>query len=82
MVNTYKHFRRYILYPSNKKIFIADGFLNIIIDESNIKFSPILAIKNMLYVFKPCTNLVSVNKLSQNLNYKVTFLLSHYDIQD
>lgn len=51
-------------------------------DKHNIKSSLTLVLENMVHVPKLYTNHVSVNKSSQNLNYKVIFVTSNYDFQD
>ena len=43
---------------------------------------PSLNLQNVLYVPKLSTNLISIHKLTKDLNYVVTFFNSHYVFQD
>lgn len=75
MTNISKFFNIYVSCPSNKKIVTTDGSLNNIAHNGNIELSSTLILEKMLYVPMLSINLVSVNKLSQDLNCKVTFYL-------
>ena len=59
--------------PINKKIAIVDGTLVIVAGRGDIVISQNLILKNGLYVSKLSTNLVSIHKLTKNLNCMVTF---------
>lgn len=78
MINTSKYFHTYVLYLNNKKIVNASDSLNNITGKSNI----MIILKNMLDVLKLCTNIVSINKLLQELNFKIAFNSFHCDLQD
>lgn len=82
MTNTSKYFYIYVPCLSNKKIIIADDSINIIAGKADVKFRPTLILKNVLHVPKLCINLVSVNKLSQDLNCKIIFKSFYCDFDD
>lgn len=77
MTNSSKYSHTYTPCSSSKKIVTADGSLSIVPGEGNIKINPNLILENVLHVLKLFTNLISIVKLSKDLNCKVTFFPSH-----
>ena len=68
--------------PINKKIAIVDGMLVIVAGRGDIVISQNLILKNGLHVSKLSTNLVSIHKLTKNLNCMVTFSSTLCKFQD
>ena len=50
-----------------------DGSLTIVIGVGDIQNSPTLTLRNVFHVLKLFTNLVSIQKLTQDLGCNVTF---------
>ena len=66
----------------NKKIRIADGSFSAIAGTGTIRLSPTLVLYNVLHVPKLSCNLISISKLSQDLNCCVKFSPSHCVFQE
>lgn len=82
MINTSKYFCTYISGPNNKNIITANGSINTIADKGDIKLNPTSILKNVLHVFKLCTNIVSISKLLQDLSYTIITNSSYCDFQN
>lgn len=76
MNNNSEYFHTYTPCPNNKKIVIVDSSLNTIICKGDIEFTFTLILKSILHVLKLCTNLVSINKFSQDLNYLILLIVT------
>ena len=70
------HFETFSLCPSNRKIVVADGTTTTVVGIGDIKVTPNLFIKNVLHVIHISTNLVSIQKLTQDLTRCVIFYVS------
>ena len=77
MTNSSFKFSNYNPCPSNKKIATADGSLTTVADQGEIKIQPFLVLKNVLHVPKLFTNLVSIHKLTQDMNCSVIYYSTH-----
>ena len=82
MTNTSNVFFTYSPCPSNRKIATADGSLTTVAGVGNVQISPLVTLKNVLHVPKLSTNLISVQKLTQDLSCNVIFHNNHCVFQD
>ena len=73
MVHSSHQFKNYNLCPTSRKIVIADGSLIIVTSVGDVQISPTLTLRNVLYVPKLSTNLVSIQKITQDLGCIMTF---------
>lgn len=71
MTNSAQFFSAYVICPNNRRIVIADGSIIIVAKVRTIKLSPHFTLIYVLHVPKLYTKLISIIKLSQDLNYKV-----------
>ena len=77
------HFITYSPCPSNKKIVVvADGSITIVVDVGHSQLSPSLLLKYVLHVSKLSTSLLSIHKLTRDMNCNVLFYPSHCAFQD
>lgn len=65
----------------SKKISTTDGTLITIVDQGDVLNSKFV-LKNVLHLPKLSVNLVSVHKLTKDLNYIVSFSSTHCEFQD
>lgn len=68
-----KYFHTYVACPSRRKIITAYRSWNIIAEKDNIKISSHLVFEDVLHVPEINTNIMSVIRLSNDLNCKTTF---------
>ena len=82
MTHSSHKFNNYNPCPSSRKITTANGSLTIIASVGDVQISPTLTLRYVFHVSKLSTNLVSIQKLTQNLDYNVIFYPIHYVFQD
>ena len=82
MTHSSHQFNNHNSYPNNRKIATADGSLTIVASVGGVQISPTLTIRNVFHVPKLSTNLVSMQKLTQDLGCNVTVYPTHYVFQD
>lgn len=82
VTDTSKFFNTNVPCPNNRKIIIADDSLTTVAGVGNIKINLQFTLIYVLHVPKLCKNLISITKLSQNLNCKVIFSISHSEFHD
>nr|KYP61346.1 hypothetical protein KK1_015833 [Cajanus cajan] len=73
MTPSSKFFSTYFPCPSNKKIATADGTLITVAGIGNIHINSFIILKNVLHVPKLYTNLISVQKLTNDISCNVVF---------
>ena len=78
MTHSSHQFNKYNPCPSNRKIAKVDSSLTIVIGVGDVQICPTLTLRNELHVPKLSANLVSIQKLTQNLGCNVTFYPTHY----
>ena len=71
MTHNPNHFETYSLCPSNRKIVVADRTITTVVGIGDIHVSLNLVIKNVLRVLHISTNLLSKQKLTQDLTLRV-----------
>ena len=76
------HFISYQPSSNEHHITITDGSHTSVTCYGKIKLNPSLNLQNVLYVPKLSTNLISIHKLTKDLNCVVTFFHSHCVFQD
>lgn len=79
---THWNFSTYFPCPSNKRIATADGSLTTVARVGDVKISASLTLKNVLHVPRLSTDLVSIQKLTQDLHCNVDFYRSYCVFQD
>ena len=77
MTHSSYQFNNYNPCPSNKKIATTDGSLTTVTGVGDIQISPTLILRNVLHVLKLSTNLISIQKLTQDLGCNVIFYPTH-----
>lgn len=82
MTHSSQNFSTYRPCPSTRKITTADGSLITVTGLGNIPINPCIALKNVLHVPKLSTNLISIKKLTQDLNCTVIFCSNYCEFQD
>ena len=82
MTHNPNQFKTYLLCPSNKKIVIADGTTTIVASIGDVQVTSNLVLKNVLHVPQLSTNLVSIQKLTQDLSCRVILDVSFCEFQD
>ena len=82
MTHSSLNFCTYSPCPSNWKTTVADGSLITVAGLGNIQLSPFITLKNVLHVPKLSTNLISIQKLTHDMNCSVFFYPSHCIFQD
>lgn len=82
MTHSSNLFSTYSPCPSNKKIATADGSLTTVAGRGDVQISPSIILKNVLHVPKLSTNLVSIQKLTQDLHCKVIFYNEYCEFQE
>lgn len=76
------HFKTYSPCPSHRKIIVADGSVTTVAGVGHIQLSPSLLLKDVLHVPKLSTSLLSIHKLTRDMNCTVLFYPSHCVFQD
>ena len=74
LTNSSEHFVYYIPCAGNEKIRIADGSLAPIVGKWQISFFYGLSLHNVLHVPQISYNLLSISKITHELNCQVIFL--------
>ena len=82
MTPSFVHFTTYFPCPCTRKIVVVDGSLTTVVDVGHIQLGPSLLLKNVLHVPKLSTSLVSIQKITQDMNFNVSFYYSHCVFQD
>ena len=82
MTHNPNQFKTYLPCRSNRKIVVADGTTTIVAGIGNVQVTLNLVLKNVLHVPQPSTNLVSIQKLTQDLSCRVIFDSSFCEFQD
>ena len=77
MTQSFHGFVSYSPCPSNKKIATADGTLVTVAGRGDVVINQNFVLKNVPHVPKLSTNLVSIHKLTKDLNCMVTFSSSN-----
>ena len=75
-------FSSYSPCSSSEKICIVNGSFSPIVGKGLIKISKNIILKSILHVTKLACNLLSMSKLSKDVNCHVTFFESHCEFQD
>ncbi|XP_072084397.1 uncharacterized protein [Arachis hypogaea] len=75
-------FSSYTNSSGHKQITIANGSHIPITGYGNIHLQPSIHLKNVLHVPKLSTNLLSIHKVTKDLNCAATFFHTHYVFQD
>ncbi|PON38244.1 LOW QUALITY PROTEIN: hypothetical protein PanWU01x14_314000 [Parasponia andersonii] len=82
MTNSSHYFTKYTPCPGNQKIKLADGTLASIAGKRTTPLTPSLLLKYVLHVPKLTINLLSIHKLTKDLNCKAVFLPNHCVFQE
>lgn len=82
MIHFSLNFSTYTPCLSNQKIAITDGSLTTIVGLGDIHINPSLTLKNVHYVTKLSTNLVSIQKVTHDMNCNMLFYPSYCMFQD
>ncbi|TYK31568.1 splicing factor, arginine/serine-rich 19 isoform X2 [Cucumis melo var. makuwa] len=77
-----ENFVSYILCASNEKIRITDGSLALIAGKGQSFPFEGVSFRNVLHVSKFSYNLLSISKITRDLNYKATFLPDFVSFKD
>ena len=77
MTSNHILFSTYALCPRTLKIKIADGSLSLVAEKGTIKISEKLILDSILHVPNITCNLLSINKLTKDLNCVAKFFNSH-----
>lgn len=73
MTGCEKLFSSYVLNPSNHKVKIADGSFTVVAGVGIIELSPRIMLKGIHHVLNLSCNLLSVNKITKDLQCVVNF---------
>ena len=82
MIHSSHQFNTYNPCRSCRKRVIANGSLTTVVSVGDVQISPTLTLRNVLHVQKLSTNLVSIQKLTQDLGCIVTFFPTYCVFQD
>jgi hypothetical protein len=82
LTNSLNGFFTYLSCLSSRKIATTDGSLTTVASVGDVKLGPSLILKNVLHVPRLSTNLVSIQKLTQDLRCNVVFHHSYCVFQD
>ena len=82
MTHSSHQFNNYNPCPSSRKKATVNGSLTTIAGARDVHISPTLTLRNVLHIAKLSTNLVSIQKLTQDLGCNVTFYPTHCVFQD
>ena len=66
-------FKTYLPCPSNRKIIVVDGTTTTVAGIGDVQVTSNMVLKNVLHVPQLSTNLVSIQKLTQDLSCWVIF---------
>lgn len=72
MTNSLSKLNIYTPYPNSKKVSVLDGSLTIIAGIRDVQINLQLIPKDVLHFLKLSTNLTSIKKFTQYMNYKVS----------
>lgn len=75
-------FTSYSICSGKDKVWVTDGTLSSISSKGNVNVSPTLSLSSVLHVPKFATNLLSISRLTKDLNCSITFFPSYYVFQD
>ncbi|XP_073225717.1 uncharacterized protein [Cicer arietinum] len=75
-------FSSYSPCAGNHKITIADGSLSVIARKCSVILSPVLTLKDILHVPNLSCNLLSITKLTKDINCQANFFHSHCTFKD
>lgn len=75
-------FSSYSPCAGNQKIKIADGSFSAIAGKGSVVLSPVLTLNDVLHVPNLSCNLMSVSKLTRDINCQTNFFRSHCVFQD
>ena len=75
-------FKTYLPCPSNRKIVVADGTTTTVAGIGDVQVTSNLVLENVLHVPQLSTNLVSIQKLTQDLSCRVIFDASFCEFKD
>ena len=78
MTHSSQNFSTYTPCPNSRKIATADGSLITVAGFGDIKINSSFVLKNVLHVPRLSTNLVSIQKLTQDLCCNVIFHSTYY----
>ena len=81
MTHNPNQFKTYLPCPSNRKIVVADR-TGITVAGIDVQVTSNMILKNVLHVHQLSTNLVSIQKLTQDLSCRVIFDASFCEFQD
>ena len=82
MTHNPNHFKTYSPCPSNRKIVVVDGTTTTLAGKGDVQVTPNRVLKNVFHVPHLSTNLVSIQKLTQDLTCRVIFDASFCEFQD
>ena len=82
MTHNPNQFKTYLPCPSNRKIVVVDGTTTIVASIGDIQVTSNLVLKNVLRVPQLSTNLVALQKFTQDLRCRVIFYASFCEFQD
>lgn len=82
MAHSTSCFTTYQPCSSNRKIKVADGSLINVVGQGTVVFSSMLILKDVLHVPKLSVNLLSISKITQDLNCHETFFNDRCIFQD
>ena len=82
MTHNPNQFKTYLPCPSNRKIVFANGTTTTEASIGDVQVTSNLVLKNVLHVPQLSTNLVSIQKLTQDLSCRVIFDASFCEFQD
>lgn len=82
MTHSHNVFSTYSPCPSNRKVTTANGSSITVAGLGNVKISPFVTLRNVLHVPKLFTNLISIQKLTQDLCCNVIFHNNYCVFQD
>ena len=68
MTHSFQHFHSYTPSPSSRKIIVVNGLLATVVGYGDIYITSKLILKNILHVPKHSTSLISIKKLTYDLN--------------
>lgn len=73
MTGCEKFFSSYVLSPDNHKVKIADGSFTVVAGVGTIELSPRIMLKGILHVLNLSCNLLSISKITKDLQRVVYF---------
>lgn len=76
------HFTTYSTCSNNRKTIVGDCLISTVAGVGHVKLSLFLLLKNVLYILKLFSSLLSIYKLTSDVNYNALFYPSHCIFQD